>query len=44
MIFKIKSPDRTEFAQAKSHLHLLQEYDKEYDGFHDIEEVTEVTE
>lgn len=43
MIFKIKFADATEYAQAKSQLHLLQEYHREYEGFLDIEEVTEVS-
>ena len=43
MIFKIEFSDATEYAQAKSQLHLLQEYQREYDGFLDIEEVTEIS-
>jgi len=44
MIFKLKFDDRTEFAQAKSHLHLLQSYESEYDGFQDMEELEEISE
>lgn len=43
MIFKLESPDRTEWCQAKSQLHLLQSYEKECSGFHDIESVTEIS-
>ena len=40
MIFKLEFPDKTEFANAKSELHLLQEYYNEYgDDFLDILEV-----
>jgi hypothetical protein len=44
MIFKLTFPDRTEWAQAKNQLHLLQSYEKEYEGFHEIEDVTEISE
>lgn len=44
MIFKLQFDDRTEWCQAKSQLHLLQSYEKEHDGFQDIEEVTEISE
>lgn len=44
MIFKLKFSDKTEFAQAKSQLHLLQEWNKEYDDFDDILEVNEISE
>ena len=44
MIFKIEFSDKTEFAQAKSQLHLLQEWNKEYDDFDDILEVNEISE
>lgn len=44
MIFKLEFADKTEFAQAKSQLHLLQEWNKEYDDFDDILEVTEISE
>jgi len=43
MIFKLKFSDKTEFAQAKSQLHLLQQFNKEYDDFDDIEEVQEIS-
>jgi hypothetical protein len=43
MIFKLKFDDRTEFAQAKSQLHLLQSYDQEFEGFQEIEEVEEIS-
>lgn len=43
MIFKLKFSDKTEFAQAKNQLHLLQSYSQEYDDFLDIEEVEELT-
>lgn len=33
MIFKLEFPDKIEFAQAKSQLHLLQEWEQEYDDF-----------
>lgn len=44
MIFKLIFDDRQEYAQAKSQLHLLQEYHKEYGGFEDILEVIEISE
>lgn len=44
MIFKLKFSDKTEFAQAKNMLHLLQNYQQEYDDFLDIEEVDEISE
>lgn len=43
MIFKLKFEDRTEFAQAKNQLHLLQSYEQEFNGFQDIEEVEEIS-
>lgn len=43
MIFRLKFSDKTEFAQAKNQLHLLQNYHQEYDDFMDIEEVEEVS-
>ena len=44
MIYKIVCDDRTEWAQAKSQLHLLQSYDDDLNGFHDITEVVEISE
>lgn len=44
MIFKLIFDDKQEYAQAKSQLHLLQEYHKEYEGFEDILEVVEISE
>ena len=44
MIFKLIFDEKQEYAQAKSQLHLLQEYHKEYDGFEDILEVVEISE
>jgi len=44
MIFKLTLPDRKEFAQAKSQLHLLQEYSREYDDLLEIKEVIEISE
>lgn len=44
MIFKLEFADKTEFAQAKSQLNLLQEWNKEFDDFDDILEVTEILE
>jgi len=45
MIFKLTFPDKTEFAQAKNKLNLLQDYCKEYgyQDFLDIEKVTEIS-
>ncbi|MEC7753817.1 MAG: hypothetical protein VYB44_07290 [Bacteroidota bacterium] len=43
MIYRLKFDDRTEFAQAKNHLHLLQSYESEFEGFQDIEKVEEIT-
>lgn len=43
MIFELKFQDKTEFAQAKSQLHLLQEWNKEYDDFEDILEVRNIS-
>lgn len=42
MIFKLTFDDKTEFVQAKSQLHLLQSYEKEYGEFQQIREVTEI--
>lgn len=33
MIYRLKFPEKEEYAQAKSQLHLLQEYSKEYEDF-----------
>ena len=44
MIFKLIFEDKQEYAQAKSQLHLLQEWNKEYDDFEDILEVIEISE
>lgn len=44
MIFKLIFDEKQEYTQAKSQLHLLQEYHKEYDGFEDILEVVEISE
>jgi len=44
MIFKLEFADKTEFAQAKSQVVLLQEWNKEFDDFDDILEVTEISE
>lgn len=43
MIYKLKFIDKTEFIQAKSQLHLLQSYEKECEGFQDIQEVYEIS-
>jgi hypothetical protein len=43
MIYKLICYDRTEYAQAKNQLHLLQSYDEENSGFHDIMEVVEIS-
>lgn len=43
MIFKLKFLDKTEYAQAKSRLHLLQQYHREYDDVEEIEEVVEIS-
>lgn len=44
MIYKLTFEDRAEYAQAKSHLDLLQSYDKEFDDFQEIQEVVEISE
>ena len=44
MIFKLIFEDKQEYAQAKSQLHLLQEWNKECDDFEDILEVIEISE
>lgn len=44
MIFKLIFEDKKEFCQAKSQLHLLQSYEKEYEGFQEINEVVEISE
>lgn len=44
MFFKITSDDVQEYATAKDHLHLLQSYDRELDGFHDITNLEEISE
>lgn len=43
MIYQLIFLERKDYAQAKSQLHLLQEYSKEYDDFLDIEEVIEIS-
>lgn len=44
MIYQLISPEKKEYAQAKTQLHLLQEYQKEFgDDFLDIQEVIEIT-
>lgn len=43
MIFELKFADRTDFAQAKSQLDLLQNWNTEFDDFDDIEEVIEIS-
>lgn len=43
MIFKLIFEEKKEYVQAKSQLHLLQEYHKEYEGFEDILEVVEIS-
>lgn len=43
MIYQLKFNNKTEYAQAKSQLHLLKSYNNEFDDFDDIEEVIEVT-
>lgn len=42
MIFKLEFNDRTDFAQAKSELHLLQSYESEYSDFQEIIAVEEI--
>lgn len=42
MIFKLEFKDRTDYAQAKSELHLLQSYEKEYEDFQEILKVEEI--
>lgn len=44
MIFKLIFSYKQEYAQAKSQLHLLQEWNKEYDDLDDILEVIEISE
>lgn len=46
MIFKLTFIDdnRVEFAQAPTQLDLLQSYDRDYNGFQDIESVQEISE
>ncbi len=44
MIYKLKFGDRTEFAQAKNKLHLLQSYESEFELFQEIKEVQEISE
>ena len=43
MIFRLKFSDKTEYAQAKTQLHLLQNYQQEYEDIIDIEEVEEIS-
>lgn len=43
MIFKMEFEDRTEWWQAKNQLDLLQSYEREYEGFQDIKNVTEIS-
>ena len=43
MIFKLTFDDKQEFATAKDHLNLLQSYDEEYEGFHDITDLEEIS-
>lgn len=42
-IFKLEFDDRTDWFQAESILNLLQSYNKEYDDFDEIKEVTEIS-
>lgn len=44
MIFELIFPYKKEYAQAKSQLHLLQEYNLEFDDFQEIAEVIEISE
>ncbi len=44
MIYKLISEDKTEYAQAKSQLHLLQSYEQDCEGIQDITEVIEISE
>ena len=46
MIFKLtfqEDENRVDWYQAKNQLHLLQNYEKECDDFHDIKEVVEIS-
>lgn len=43
MIFKLTLDDVQEFVTGKDHLHVLQSYDDEYDGFHDITNMEEIS-
>lgn len=43
MIFKLIFSDKTDFAQAKSQLDLLQNWSRECSDFDDIEEVIEIS-
>ncbi|HET8885565.1 MAG TPA: hypothetical protein VFM70_04340 [Salinimicrobium sp.] len=43
MIFKLKFEDKTEYLTAKNQLHLLQNYEEEFFGFQDIQEVIEIS-
>lgn len=44
MIYKLDFDFKTEYAQAKSQLHLFQSYEAEYEDFQEIKEVTEISE
>lgn len=44
MIYKVIFSDRTDFAQAKDILHLLQSYESELDGIQDMEAVIQISE
>lgn len=44
MIFKLEIEEKTEYATSKNLLHLLKEYDNEYECFQDIINVTELSE
>jgi len=43
MIFKLIFDDKTEYAQARDMLHLLQFYEQEYVDFQEIKEVVELS-
>jgi hypothetical protein len=43
MIFKLIFDDKTEYAQARDMLHLLQSYEQEYIDFQEIKEVIELS-
>lgn len=44
MIYQLISSDKKEYAQAKSQLHLLKEYEREFGEISEIDEIIDISE